>query len=315
MLRNQQTKFATIVIVILLAIAGRYLLLHPPAPKPLPEQPEKQQEMPQPIPNATPFDNAKYKSEPSVVVWLADKGYTQTMMLEKYLEGVVAQEMDPGWPQEALCAQAIASRTMSLKAIEAGTIRRLRGADVSTSKNELQAYAPEKVNDNVREAVRRTRGQILLYTGVSFLTEISEPTPYFQPVKDDCMQNAPEKQQRWIVKISGREVAGAVGYKGNPADIKILETGSSGRIMYIGVGDNKVTGAEFRKKIGYDRLKSTLITEMVYNNGQFTFTGQGWGNGAGLCQWGAYTYAQAGWNAEQILKHFYPGVTINKIWE
>lgn len=334
MLRNKQAKLATIVIVISLIIMGIYALLRPPAPKPLPQQPEQQQETPQQIPNALPFDSAKYKNEPSVVVWLADKRYTQTMMMEKYLEGVVAQEMDPKWPIEALSAQAIVARTLSLKAMEAGTIRKLHRADVSTAKEELQAYAPGKVNDNVREAVKRTRGKIVLYSGVlvnaiysscnggiaatreeSFPTEIKEPTPYFQPVKDDCMQNAPDQQQRWVAKVSGSEVAGAVGYKGNPSDIKILEKGPSGRILFIGAGNSKISGAEFRKKIGFDRLRSTLITEVSYDNGQFTFVGQGWGNGVGLCQWGAYTYAQAGWNAEQILKHFYPGVTINKIWE
>ena len=81
------------------------------------------------------------------------------------MEGVIAKEMDPAWPEEALAAQAIASRTLTINAIETKTIRRLHDADVSTSKEELQAYAPEKVNEAVRHTVRRTRGKILLYKG------------------------------------------------------------------------------------------------------------------------------------------------------
>jgi stage II sporulation protein D len=328
---------ALFVVFIAVVAAGAFTLLRPPAQMPAPEPaapPGAQMPAPQPIPGVPLFDANKYKTEPLVSVWLADKGYVVNMSLEQYLEGVVAQEMDPSWPLEALRAQAVASRTLTINAMEAGTIRVLHHTDVSTAKEELQAFAPEKINNNVRQAVATTRGQILLYAGSlvnacysssngqiaatkeeSFPTQFRHPTPYLQPVTDNSFKYTPATFQSWTVTIPAREVAAAVGFDGNPADVTILEKGPSGRILYIGAGDKKIYGSEFRKAIGYDRLKSTLITAMSYDDGQFTFLGAGWGNGAGLCQWGAYTYAQDGWKAADILSHYYIGAEVRKIWD
>ena len=338
-----RNKFKTpmVGIVAVVILAGSYFFLRPPAQKPLPDLPPQipmeensGKELPAPIPGVETFDVNKYKEEPIVSVWMADKGYVEYMPMEQYLEGVIAREMDPKWPLEALTAQAIASRTLTLNAIAAGTIRKLHNADVSTAKEELQAYGPQLVNENVRTAVRHSRGQVLLYAGglvnaiysscngqiagtkeESFPNEIATPTPYFQPVTDNCFQYAPRKEQEWMVRIPATEVAAAVGYKGNPANITILEKGPSGRILYIGAEDKKIYGADFRKRIGYDRLKSTLITEMQYDGKNFVFKGMGWGNGVGLCQWGAYAFAQEGLKAEEILKKYYIDVEIKKLWE
>lgn len=327
---------ALFVVIIAVVAAGAFTLLRPPAQKPAPPAPSPgpQLPVPQPIPGVPQLDTGKYKSEPTISVWLNDKGYAATMPLEEYLAGVVAQEMDPSWPPEALRAQAVASRTLTINAMEAGTIRKLHNTDVSTSKDELQAFAPEKANDNVRRAVATTRGQVLLYAGSlvfacysssngqisatreeSFPDQVRQPTPYLQPVTDNSFRYTPAKYQAWTVTVPGREVAAAVGYSGNPADITILERGPSGRILFIGAGDKRINGPEFRKAIGYERLKSTLITAMTYDGERFTFQGAGWGNGAGLCQWGAYTYAQDGWKAENILSHYYVGAEVRKLWD
>ncbi|VBB06361.1 stage ii sporulation protein [Lucifera butyrica] len=332
MRKNKRFFIATLAVLVVITVTGAYTLLRSPAPKPSPPVPRPQPI--QPIPGAPPFDMSKYKKEPVITVWIADKGKVETMPLETYLEGVIAQEMEPNWPMEALAAQAIVSRTLTLNAMEAGTIRKLHHADVSTSKDELQAYAPQKINNAIRTAVQNTRGQILLYAGSlvnaiysscngqisatkeeSFPTEIPVDTPYFQPVTDNCFQYAPPNEQKWEVKIPASEVARTIGYQGNPADIAILEKGPSGRILYIGAGNQKMYGSDFRKAIGYDRLKSTLITQMTYHNGYFTFQGLGWGNGVGLCQWGAYTYAQQGWKAADIIRHYYVGTQIVKLWD
>lgn len=43
---------------------------------------------------------------------------------------------------------------------------------------------------------------------------------------------------------------------------------------------------------------------------RYTFYGKGWGHGIGMCQVGAYGMAFRGWNAQQILTHYYTGITI-----
>ena len=56
-------------------------------------------------------------SEPTISVYMTDTGEVKQMPLETYLEGVVAAEMDPNWPSQALEAQAIVARTFTLRKI------------------------------------------------------------------------------------------------------------------------------------------------------------------------------------------------------
>ena len=45
----------------------------------------------------------------------------------------------------------------------------------------------------------------------------------------------------------------------------------------------------------------------------FLFSGKGWGHGVGMCQVGAYGLAKGGATFEQILHHYYTGITIERI--
>ena len=47
----------------------------------------------------------------------------------------------------------------------------------------------------------------------------------------------------------------------------------------------------------------------------FRFLGSGWGHGVGLCQFGAVGMAQAGYTFEEILAHYYRGVTLRHLRE
>jgi stage II sporulation protein D len=54
------------------------------------------------------------------------------------------------------------------------------------------------------------------------------------------------------------------------------------------------------------------------NNGTdnlvFYFRGHGNGHGVGLSQWGAYGMASQGYSYEDILKYYYQGVQLKKIY-
>jgi stage II sporulation protein D len=47
---------------------------------------------------------------------------------------------------------------------------------------------------------------------------------------------------------------------------------------------------------------------------EFTFSGRGWGHGVGLCQVGAYGMARSGAGYQEILKKYYYGIDIKKIY-
>jgi len=46
---------------------------------------------------------------------------------------------------------------------------------------------------------------------------------------------------------------------------------------------------------------------------RFVLTGKGWGHGIGLSQYGAYGYAQQGWQDDAILTHYYTGAAVT-LW-
>jgi stage II sporulation protein D len=46
---------------------------------------------------------------------------------------------------------------------------------------------------------------------------------------------------------------------------------------------------------------------------RFVFTGRGYGHGVGMSQWGAQGMALAGKSAEEILKHYYPGIELTRL--
>ncbi|MEE3852248.1 SpoIID/LytB domain-containing protein [Gordonia sp. LSe1-13] len=57
-----------------------------------------------------------------------------------------------------------------------------------------------------------------------------------------------------------------------------------------------------------------LHDDVVLSAGsEVTLIGHGHGHGRGMGQWGAYGYAQKGWSATQILRHYYGGTTAGKV--
>ncbi|MEE8377980.1 MAG: hypothetical protein V3R45_06375, partial [Candidatus Aminicenantaceae bacterium] len=77
-----------------------------------------------------------------------------------------------------------------------------------------------------------------------------------------------------------------------------------------------VKGLRVRRVLG---LRETLfVIDRDYDESgniiHFEFNGKGWGHGVGLCQVGAYGMARAGADYEEILKKYYHGITIGKIY-
>jgi stage II sporulation protein D len=72
-------------------------------------------------------------------------------------------------------------------------------------------------------------------------------------------------------------------------------------------------GVEFRRRLGYTRLKS-LHFDVEKTSKGYLFTGRGYGHGAGLCQWGAKVLADRGRTYLDILSHYYPGAELQHLY-
>ncbi len=98
--------------------------------------------------------------------------------------------------------------------------------------------------------------------------------------------------------------------------------GPSGRIIYLTVHGTKRTMTigkelEIRRWLSRSHLPSSAFVVEVERGADdlpkgFTFRGAGWGHGVGLCQIGAAVMALKGYTAEEILRHYFPGTTIEK---
>jgi len=107
---------------------------------------------------------------------------------------------------------------------------------------------------------------------------------------------------------------------GSLVDLRVAARGRSRRAIDLEViGTNKtnhVRGGRIRSALGL-REQLFVIERALDESGRvtgFTFHGRGWGHGVGLCQVGAYGLARQGYTHEQILKAYYTGIELTRMY-
>lgn len=255
--------------------------------------------------------------------------------LEKYVTGVVAGEMKNDWPIEALKAQAILARTFVLKFCDTKESK-YDDADISTDVSEAQAYAPENINERVRQAIKETRGIVMsddgdypyawFFAHAGGKTELpsialdfdDEDPDYLSIVKSPDSPKAPENVQNWSVTFSKEEVLRACadsGLKiGSIETVEIGEKGDSGRAKNLLINGESISAPTFRIAVGANKLKSTLLDRIEVSSDSVSFTGRGFGHGVGMSQWGAYALAEEGKSASEIIQHYFRDIDLVKLW-
>ena len=262
--------------------------------------------LPKPLAPAAP-EVAQYTEEPTISLYRHQLGGTiQELPLEKYLEGVVAAEVGPNPPMEALKAQAIVARTLTLALINYQNGAPEPGADACDLHTHFQAYDEKKVTDRIRQAVAATRGQVLTYDGKFIYAEfhscaggktasIEEAFPklaeaasdYIKPVSSPGMRYASRNERYWSLKLPRWELQNIMGSEaGSLNDLKISKRGPSGRAHPYG-GWKRHQCHRPACQPGTRRFKSTFITS-IRPRGDYIYFRQGWGHGAGMEQWGAW---------------------------
>ncbi|OPX84480.1 MAG: Amidase enhancer precursor [Pelotomaculum sp. PtaB.Bin104] len=291
----------------------------------------------QPAPK--PVAPVALEEEPTISLFINKTGERKNIKIEEYLQGVVAAEMDTKWPVNALAAQAILARTFTMENIKSGRVKQLHGTDASTSVEEFQAYDPSKINENVRLAVERTRGEVVTHGGnfvhawfsacdggVSATAEeglafTKEPTPYIKGgVQDGCLSITEPKNKAWEVRIPVSQVRTAVQKvtgrdPGTIAAASIVKKGPSGRAEQIKIGSETVGGPALRLALGSDKVRSMLLSDVRVAGGELVLSGKGFGHGVGMCQWGARLQAEQGKSPEDIINFYFSGIDIQKQWK
>lgn len=113
---------------------------------------------------------------------------------------------------------------------------------------------------------------------------------------------------------------------GEVLDLIPVERGVSGRLIrlkIVGSERSIVIGKELeiRKALSESHLYSSafVIEKTMKDEGStvpvsFTLKGAGWGHGVGLCQIGAAVMSTKGYTYQQILAHYFPSSTLEKIY-
>lgn len=259
--------------------------------------------------------------------------------IENYLAGVVPSEMPASWPLEALKAQVVASRSYMLSLMEE---RRNRHFHLEASvfdqvyKHSNRVSVPLNIQNKVLKAIRDTEDHVLLTAGGSIYRSFyhadcggaTEEPEYVWgtkrkngTVKDASCPSSPQAKWDLHLKREGLRQQLAQHFSWSSADVfrglLIAQRTPSGRVSQIEIvlGDQtnqKLDAQEFRKLLGYDRLKSTNFN-MTWFGDELQIEGQGHGHGVGMCQWGARSMAKLGNSYKDILKRYYPYAEIKKI--
>lgn len=271
--------------------------------------------------------------------------------VEDYLRGVVPYEIGKldSSRIEALKAQAVAARTYAYKHFNS---RESVGFDVYADTKDQVYKGLESATPLTDAAVKATAGVVMTYGGefiiayyhstcggitetlatwnradLPYLKSVPDRRPNGKPWCDESSYTTWERRfaDKKIVKLfkANASEAKATFSSANGADfkkiksIKITEKLKSGRIMTLRVETDKghfdVLTDRTRwlfKKAG-TILPSSFFT--VKKDGrEWVLTGTGFGHGVGMCQMGVRARAQAGQSYQEILSHYYQGITLEK---
>ena len=288
-----------------------------------------------------------------VKVFMQDEGEIRDMLLEEYVLGVVAGEVGPSYPMEALKAQAVASRTYTLYSIRHGGCKTNPNADVCTSSSCCQTFRSDaKLRKSwgdkytykysvIAKAVMDTAGEVMLYNGKPMLNSVNGKRESINAMYHASSGGWTEDSQN----VYGSNFPYLRSVE-SPHEIGSRQTGE---VRYHrGTFVEKVNGARPNAHMEEEKLEEQLKVLSLYPSGRVeklqlnedTVTGRtarkifglnsamftveitndevifhtkGFGHGVGMSQAGANGMATDGADYRTILLHYYTGVTIGVI--
>ena len=269
------------------------------------------------------------------------------LYLEEYIQNVVAAEVPGSFEIETLKAQAVAARTYSIWKVNKFSNTENPnhpGASLCTDHQHCQEWLSleelkerhskdwmSKYWPKIEEAVKSTSGVIMTYNMQPIeplyhstsggQTENSEDVyasalPYLRSVSSPYEERSPVLVDSKTVSVKDftstikkRYSDFSIKEKSLSSEIRIIERTTGGSIKLIRIGNKEMKGSEVRELF---QLRSSDFTFKISGD-NIQFTTRGYGHGVGMSQWGANGMAERGSNYEEILKHYYQGVTLSKL--
>ena len=290
--------------------------------------------------NTKTTDNDTPK-EGVITVFLSTTKEILTVSKFEYICGSVAAEMPLTYHEEALKAQAVACYTNSLRLKNSSDKSAINGADISSDTSTHQGYLTreerkekwgedyQKYESKLETVVKEVMGEYLTYdneycvaafsaicTGTTESAENVWGTeiPYLVSVKSSGDTLSPTYSSTATFSKSQfisimKDLGVSVNSKTNIEDIiGKAKTSKAGTVLKIKISEKELTGEQIRNAFS---LRSSAFKITATEN-EVTFKVSGYGHGVGMSQYGADYMARQGSTYDEILKHYYKGVEIQK---
>jgi stage II sporulation protein D len=268
-------------------------------------------------------------------------GRVTSVPLEQYVLGTALSEVSPVGEPPATVERIFEVQAILARTYAAAHVRRhgREGFDLCDDMH-CQLYEPSRIGPSrftaaAREAVARTRGQVLVYDDkpieAVFHADCGGHTadasqvwngpalPYLTGGPDDLPAST---HRTWTIDLSADRIRTACNASRSTAigkrltNLRVVDRDRSGRVLAIDVqGDRtiRLRGEQFRTLLNDAFGPRTIMSTrfVVERTGQtYTLTGSGYGHGVGLCQVGAATRARRGESLDEIFAAYFPGASL-----
>ena len=271
--------------------------------------------------------------------------------VEDYLRGVVPYEIGKldSSRIEALKVQAVAARSYAYKHFNS---REAMGFDVFADTKDQVYKGLESATPLTDAAVKATAGVVMTYNGEFIIAYyhstcggITETLatwnradlPYLQSKPDLRPNGKPWCDEssyiKWERRFADKDIAKL--FKSNATEAKAVFSDAKGsefkKVKSIKVKDKLKSGRIMTLRVETDKGHFDVLTDRtrwlfkkagtilpssfftVKKEGkEWVLTGTGFGHGVGMCQMGVRARAQAGQSYQEILSHYYQGITLEK---
>lgn len=287
---------------------------------------------------AAESDNTVSDDGGVISVMKSESGKVEKTDIKEYTVGALAAEMSMDSHDEALKAQAVVCYTYALYCREKADKDKLNGADISDDSKTQQGYLNEDARrkkwgnkfDEYEKKAEKLVGEVLgkkmTYNGEPILaayhdlcsgktesakTVWGEEIPYLQSVTSDGDKLSPNLEKTVVMDKdkfgSAINVIDGIELSDDAGDwLGKIDKTDSGFVRSVEIGDTKVGGNDIKKALSL-RSRNFSIT---YSNGKFTVKTVGNGHMVGMSQYGADYMARQGSDWQEILKHYYTGITV-----
>lgn len=258
-----------------------------------------------------------------------EKETTRTVSVEEYAVNAVLSQIPFLLADEALKAQVCAARTYAVRRIAAGRDS-TTGAHITDDESLYQICPEEAVlrtiygNDYdmayaaVKKAAEETEDMIILHDGCPVtaafhtssggMTESAENVwgkalPYLVPVSSP--ENEAYEKNFTSAELRAR-INAVYPEAGSFEGLTVEEVTPSGTVIRVTAGNASLSGMEIARILTLD----SAAFEISQKDDDYTFTVSGCGHLCGMSMTGADIMARQGSTYEEILTHYYTGVTV-----